>query len=423
MWPFTSSYPQKSLHALRAQYDFIVAPRHYASLLHAPYFHRQAQYSLRQCYDERLGRTSSLITGVGLGGTSRINADMYTCGAPSQYNAWHEQGRIGWSFDDMKPYFMKSQNWTGPVPREFHGLIEHLREMDVPVIKHAPGVGNHLQDHVLVQSTYNFPMPDSLMSTFRSPIALVRGLYKYLRYGVGSFLCFLVETEIFSLSSVIAPDGTPRALSAEQWDPFDPRNVPDICIMISTTGNPNRPEANKSRGTIGIDTGLMLPSSTGQLCLRSNDPRANPVCDMRYATSPADRLALRAALRVSVAIARQLRADGYELDNVNNPDTSSDAALDGYIDKNHETMYHYTSTCRMAPETDEHPGVVDELCVHSIQKLRRADASVFPNCPAAHPQAVVYAFAERCADLILQAAASFDASVAQAARPGDRHRW
>ncbi|TFY64996.1 hypothetical protein EVJ58_g2259 [Rhodofomes roseus] len=27
MWPFTSSYPQKSLHALRAQYDFIVEAR------------------------------------------------------------------------------------------------------------------------------------------------------------------------------------------------------------------------------------------------------------------------------------------------------------------------------------------------------------------------------------------------------------
>ena len=108
-----------------------------------------------------------------------------------------------------------------------------------------------------------------------------------------------------------------------------------------------------------------------------------------------------------------MRTDGYSLSASLEPDVSSDAALDAYIDKNVETMYHYASSCRTAPEEGTYPGVVDdELRVHgAARKLRVADASVFPNCPAAHPQAVVYAFAERCADLVRKRAA-MDSGVA-----------
>lgn len=71
--------------------------------------------------DSRFGRAFSLITGLGLGGTTRINAGSYTCGVPAEYNAWGEDGRPGWGYDDLKPYFSKSQTWSGPVPEEWHG--------------------------------------------------------------------------------------------------------------------------------------------------------------------------------------------------------------------------------------------------------------------------------------------------------------
>ncbi|KIJ66623.1 hypothetical protein HYDPIDRAFT_151307 [Hydnomerulius pinastri MD-312] len=65
-------------------------------------------------------------------------------------------------------------------------------------------------------------------------------------------------------------------------------------------------------------------------------------------------------------------------------------------------MIHYSSSCRMAPMDDPLPGVVDdELRVHGIANLRIADASIFPTVPSTHPQALVYAVAEKCADMIL----------------------
>ena len=177
--------------------------------------------------------------------------------------------------------------------------------------------------------------------------------------------------------------------------------------LQSTLGDPRRPGTDHSKGTFGIDSGLLSPKSAGHLRLRSHDPFDSPICDLRYVTAPEDRQALRTALRVVSAVANQLRVDGYPLNATLAPDISSNAALDAHIDKNAETMYHYSSSCRMAPEEGMHPGVVDdELRVHGVRKLRIADASVFPNCPAAHPQAVVYAFAEKCADLMKEAAAS-----------------
>lgn len=58
---------------------------------------------------------------MGLGGTSRINGGQYTCGVPAEYNAWQQEGRIGWGYDDLKPYFLKSESWIGPVPKDWHG--------------------------------------------------------------------------------------------------------------------------------------------------------------------------------------------------------------------------------------------------------------------------------------------------------------
>lgn len=45
-----------------------------------------------------------------LGGGSSINAEVFTRGCPEDYDRWaNEEGSVGWSFDEIQPYFLKSE--------------------------------------------------------------------------------------------------------------------------------------------------------------------------------------------------------------------------------------------------------------------------------------------------------------------------
>ena len=52
---------------------------------------------------------ANMVCGKALGGTSKINAHVYTRSVPGEYNAWEESGRKGWGWKDVEPYFKKSE--------------------------------------------------------------------------------------------------------------------------------------------------------------------------------------------------------------------------------------------------------------------------------------------------------------------------
>lgn len=58
-----------------------------------------------------------------LGGTSSINYQLYMRGSHHDYDSWQENGATGWSYKEVLPYFMKSENADhyDLVDRKFHG--------------------------------------------------------------------------------------------------------------------------------------------------------------------------------------------------------------------------------------------------------------------------------------------------------------
>ena len=66
------------------------------------------------------GRAINYPRGKVLGGSSSINGMIYIRGQPEDYDHWGQLGNRGWSWDDVLPYFKKSENWEGAAD-DIHG--------------------------------------------------------------------------------------------------------------------------------------------------------------------------------------------------------------------------------------------------------------------------------------------------------------
>ncbi len=56
------------------------------------------------------GRSINYPRGKVLGGSSSINGMIYIRGQAADYDQWRQSGNTGWAWDDVLPYFMKSEN-------------------------------------------------------------------------------------------------------------------------------------------------------------------------------------------------------------------------------------------------------------------------------------------------------------------------
>lgn len=57
--------------------------------------------------------------GRGVGGGSLINGMCWTRGGIADFDAWEALGNPGWGWNDLLPYFKKSENYTDDVNAEF----------------------------------------------------------------------------------------------------------------------------------------------------------------------------------------------------------------------------------------------------------------------------------------------------------------
>jgi choline dehydrogenase-like flavoprotein len=76
------------------------------------------------------GRRGYQPRGKVLGGSSSVNAMIYARGVPEDYDHWAQQGNPGWGWDDVLPYFKRSEhNERGA--DAFHGTGGPLNVRDL----------------------------------------------------------------------------------------------------------------------------------------------------------------------------------------------------------------------------------------------------------------------------------------------------
>jgi choline dehydrogenase len=67
------------------------------------------------------GREIALPQGRVYGGSSSLNGLVYNCGQAADFNTWAQLGNTGWAYEDVLPYFRRSERrigvrWKYPTP-------------------------------------------------------------------------------------------------------------------------------------------------------------------------------------------------------------------------------------------------------------------------------------------------------------------
>ncbi|KAF9048768.1 hypothetical protein BJ165DRAFT_1462537 [Panaeolus papilionaceus] len=288
------------------------------------------------------------------------------------------------------------------------GPAEHLEAMKIPVVKDLPGVGSNLVDHPVVDLYFKNKMNDSPTHVMPSGaldfLKLGGSAIQYLLFGNG-----VLATNFGEAAAFIRTDD-PKLYPESEY----PEKIRD---STSASGSPDleifaTPIAYKEHGkkpfpmhTFSVHVCLLRPMSKGTLHLRSSNPWDTPIMDPKYLTAKEDVARLVRGIKLILKISKTGPL-GNRLDhNDKNPTLDhqthlkTDEQLEELVRDRVETLYHPTSTCRMAPL--EQGGVVDsKLRVYGVKGLRVCDASIFPEIVSGHTAGAVLAAAEHLADII-----------------------
>ncbi|HEY9833446.1 MAG TPA: GMC family oxidoreductase N-terminal domain-containing protein [Stenomitos sp.] len=238
------------------------------------------------------------------------------------------------------------------------GDAKQLQAMGIPVVVDLPGVGQNLQDHILVAVSYEATQDLHTATTSN---------------GIAETVLFLHSKD----NQGVAPD------------------LELVCgpILWAPPGYPN--------SGLGF-TGLIIlnhPHNIGNVSLRSSDPNDTPMIRLNYLQSQSDMQKILDAIKLMRQLLGTSAFDEFRGREVApGADVTSYEALADYIRETCGTVFHPVGTCKMG--TDPMAVVDPELRVHGIEGLRVVDASIMPTLITGHTNAPTIMIGEKAADLI-----------------------
>jgi choline dehydrogenase len=155
---------------------------------------------------------------------------------------------------------------------------------------------------------------------------------------------------------------------------------------------------------ITIITHQLRPESKGSIHIRSADAGKPPAIRFNFLAERIDRDCLLAGMRT---VRRMMDAPSlswlHAEEFAPGRNTKTDDELLDFVSKNAETTYHPVGTCKMG--NDPTAVVDDHLRVRGISGLRVADASIMPTLTSGNTNAPSIMIGEKCARMVLEAAA------------------
>ena len=251
----------------------------------------------------------------------------------------------------------------------------------IPVVRDLAGVGENLQDHWGVTSTYRtwwrLTVNDDINLHHRRLSAALE--YALLRTGpltaspafAGAFVRLMPQSNEPDTQLHFFPWSTDRIDRG-------PHKFSGFTILV-----------NQSR-----------PESRGHIRISSPDPAAPPAIVANYLSSDLDRKATVAGIKFVRLLARTTAMSRIVTEELMpGVEAWSDEDFLSHARKEGQSAYHPVGTCRMGSDAG---AVVDaRLRVHGVAGLRVADASIMPSLISGNTNAACMMIGEKAADLIL----------------------
>ena len=260
------------------------------------------------------------------------------------------------------------------------GPAEHLRQHGIEVRVDLPGVGENLQDHLDICSMQRCTQPITYDKTNEVMVALE---YYLLKKGPGT--SNIAETGGF-LHSRFAEDGRPDVqfhFVPAQLDDHGRHQLPGFGYTLHAC--------------------FLRPKSRGRVSLVSGNPADKVRIEARYLTDAGgyDRKMMLECVRLSREIFAQEAFAPFRGEEIfPGENVRDDAAINDFIERKAESIYHPVGTCKMGGDDDPMAVLDPQLRVRGVEGLRVIDASVMPKLIGGNTNAPTIMIAERAADLI-----------------------
>ncbi|KAL5639510.1 hypothetical protein ACGC1H_006223 [Rhizoctonia solani] len=294
-----------------------------------------------------------------------------------------------------------------------------LRQNGITPLVDLPGVGENLQDHLFLSSSYELKQGITTLDILRnnaSYAASAQAQYAATHDGiltssisVLSFLNFdyltsptTLSTMIRKLNQEIAAGEITRLQQAQYEIQKDwlRKRVGHLEVVL----NPGyfgsgTPKTNTSYASLSMV--LQHPFSRGNVHINSSNPLTSPQINPNYLSKSIDQETFVQALKFGLKISQTEPLASLVVARQDPPpETTSDNAYVEYVKTSVRTIHHPIGTAALAPRAIG--GVVDtSLKVYGTSNVRVVDASIIPIHMSAHLSRTVYGIAERAAAIIV----------------------
>lgn len=263
------------------------------------------------------------------------------------------------------------------------GNQELLRKFNIPLVRHLPGVGENLQDHLQIRAVYRVKGADTLNELASTWLGKLKIGMEYAFNRSGPMSMAPSQLGVFTKSD----PGREHANLQFHVQP----------LSLDAFGEPLHDFPAFTASVANLN-----PTSRGSVNIQSDDYRQSPLIQPNYLSTEEDKKVAADSLRVVRHICAQNALSPFCPEEIK-PGLcfQSDEQLAERAGDIGTTIFHPVGTAKMGVKEDPMAVVDGKLQVFGIGRLRIADASVMPTITSGNTNSPTMMIAEKAAAWII----------------------